>query len=161
MLEQLTLFQVDSLANHTQLQGKEKEKKMNAIYGPKCLEQFKKLNHVGLWAKMFADLLVGMEGWFSTRCNLIWKIQGTKYNRFYFQLQVSTLPTEEIGFGLLPTPTASCHEAGCNTIRKDRGDLRTDVLNHLWKIETGQNYLEIGFVMEMMGFPPEIGRAHV
>jgi hypothetical protein len=53
---------------------------------------------------MLAALLVGMEGWYSTRCKLTWKLKGTKYNRLYFQLQVSALaPTEGTGFGLLPT----------------------------------------------------------
>jgi hypothetical protein len=44
-----------------------------------------------------------MEAWYSTRCKLTWKLKGTKYNRLYFQLAPSTLPTEGIGFGLLPT----------------------------------------------------------
>ena len=57
-------------------------------------------------AKTFPALLIGMEGWYSTRCRLTWKLKGTKYNRTYFQLAVSTLPTEEIGSGLLPTATA-------------------------------------------------------
>jgi hypothetical protein len=44
-----------------------------------------------------------MTDWYSTKCKLIWKLKGTKYNRVYFQLQVSALPTEEIESGLLPT----------------------------------------------------------
>ena len=96
----------DSLANPTQAQESEREKKTNAIYGQKCLEQFEKLNPDGLWAKTFADLLIGMEGWYSTRCKLSWKLKGTKSNRFYFQLQASTRRTEEIESGLLLTPTA-------------------------------------------------------
>jgi len=52
-------------------------------------------------------LLIGMEGWYSKRCRLIWKLKGTKSNRMYFQLRPLTLHTEEIGFGLLPTITAS------------------------------------------------------
>jgi hypothetical protein len=47
-----------------------------------------------------------MEGWYSTKCKLTWKLKGTKYNRLYFQLAPSTLPTEGIGFGLLPTVVA-------------------------------------------------------
>ena len=58
-------------------------------------------------AKTFPALLIGMEGWYSTRCRLTWKLKGTKYNRTYFQLAVSTLPTEGIGSGLLPTPVAN------------------------------------------------------
>jgi hypothetical protein len=56
---------------------------------------------------MFVGLLVGMEGWYSTKCKLTWKVKDMKYNRLLFQLQASTLPIEEIEFGLLlKTPTA-------------------------------------------------------
>ena len=96
----------DSLANPTQAQENAEEKKMNAIYGQRCLEQFEKLNPNGLWEKTFAALLIGMEGWYSTRCNLSWRLKGTKSNRFYFQLLASTHHTEEIESGLLLTPTA-------------------------------------------------------
>ena len=40
------------------------------------------------------------------RCNLTWKLKGTKYNRYYFQLFPSMHHTEEIASGLLPTPAA-------------------------------------------------------
>jgi len=53
---------------------------------------------------MFSALLLGMEDWYSTRCRLIWKLKGTKYNRMYFQLQVSTLRTSGIESSLLLTP---------------------------------------------------------
>jgi hypothetical protein len=107
---QMTLFsQGDFLASHTQPLGSDLEKKMNATCGPKCLESYGRFNRNGLWAKTFSALLIGQEGWFSKRCKLTWKVKGTKYNRMYFQLRVSTLPTNEIGFGLLhsellPTP---------------------------------------------------------
>ena len=107
---QMTLFsQGDFLASHTQPLGSDLEKKMNATCGPKCLESYGRFNRNGLWAKTFSALLIGQEGWYSKRCKLTWKVKGTKYNRMYFQLRVSTLPTNEIGFGLLhsellPTP---------------------------------------------------------
>lgn len=104
--EQLTLFQEDSHASHTVLQDCKKAPKMNAIYGPKCVEEFEKFNHLGSWAKTFTGLLVGMEGWSSRRCKLIWKLKGTKYNRIYFQLQVLGRRTKETGSGLLPTVQA-------------------------------------------------------
>jgi hypothetical protein len=53
---------------------------------------------------MFSALLIGQEGWFSTKCKLTWKLKGTKYNRTYFQLFPSMLHTEETESGLLPTP---------------------------------------------------------
>ena len=93
-------------ASHTQPLESDLEKKMNATCGRKCLEQFEKFNRPGLWARTFAALLIGMEGWFSMKCKLTWKLSATKSHRFYFQLVPSTLRTEETEFGLLPTPTA-------------------------------------------------------
>lgn len=93
-------------ANLTAQQVKDLVKKMTDTSGQKCLEQFERLNPNMLWQKMFLDSLVGMTDWFSTRCKLTWKMKGTKYNRVYFQLQPSTLPTEEIESGLWPTPTS-------------------------------------------------------
>jgi hypothetical protein len=106
--EQMTLFsQAGSLnyASHTQPPESGSEKKTSDTCGLKCLEQFGKFNHVGSWAKTFSALLIGTGDWYSTRCKLTWKLKGTKYNRLYFQLQASTLPTKETGFGLLLTPT--------------------------------------------------------
>jgi hypothetical protein len=92
-----------NLANPTVQPANEKEKKTSATCGRKCLEQFGKFNRATLWAKTFAGLLIGMEGWYSTRCRLTWKLKATKCCRFYFQLQVSTLPIDVIESGLLPT----------------------------------------------------------
>lgn len=94
------------LANLTALLAKERAKKMTAISGLKCLEQYERLPRATSWGKMLVGLLVGMEVWYSTRCKLTWKMKATKYNRLYFQLVPSTHHTEEIEFGLLPTPKA-------------------------------------------------------
>lgn len=96
----------NDLVNPTPLQGKDLGKKMKDISGRKCLESFKRFAQNGLWAKTFSDLLIGTGDWFSTKCNLTWKLRGTKFNRMYFQLVPSTLPTEETGCGLWPTPTS-------------------------------------------------------
>jgi hypothetical protein len=93
-----------SHANPTLKPEKDLEKKMTDTSGRKCLESLKKFNHVGSWAKTFTELLIGMEGWYSMRCRLTWKLRGTKYNRLYCQLVPSTLPIDETGCGLLPTP---------------------------------------------------------
>lgn len=53
---------------------------------------------------MFTASLIGMKGWYSTKCRLTWKMKGTKYRRLYFQLVPSTLPIDGIESGLLPTP---------------------------------------------------------
>ena len=103
--DELTSFPEGSHANRFQSQESSSEQKTNAIYGRKCLEEFGKFSRAGLWAKTFAGLLIGMEGWYSSRCRLIWKLKGTKFNRLYFQLVPSTPRTEGTGSGLLPTPT--------------------------------------------------------
>ena len=109
-------LQEDFPASRSVLQGKEREWKTTATYGRKCLEQFGKFTHVGYWAKMFSELLVGRMGWYSSRCVLTWKLKGTKYNRLYFQLAVSMLPTKVTGYGLLPTVQTQglkiCNEKG-------------------------------------------------
>jgi hypothetical protein len=104
--DELTSSQVDSHANPTQWPESDLEKKMSDTSGRRCLERFEKFSRVGLWAKTFSALLIGQEGWSSTRCRLTWKLKGTKFNRMYFQLVPSTHRTEETEFGLLPTPTA-------------------------------------------------------
>ena len=101
--EKLTSSQEVSLASRTAKQGNDLERKMTATSGQICVEQYGKFSRHTLWAKMLLASLVGMEGWYSMKCRLTWKLKGTKYNRYYFQLVPSTLPTEEIGFGLLPT----------------------------------------------------------
>lgn len=104
----MTLFSLEAshnYANLTHQQENDLERKMTATSGRKCLEQFEKFNRVGSWAKTFADLLIGMEGWYSMKCKLTWKLKATKLHRFYFQLVPSTHHIEEIEFGLLPTPT--------------------------------------------------------
>jgi hypothetical protein len=102
--EQLTLLPEDSLASHTAQQENGSEKRMSAICGQKCLEQYGKFSRAGLWGKTFAALLIGMEGWSSTRCRLTWKLKVTKCYRFYFQLRVLEPRTGGTAFGLLHTP---------------------------------------------------------
>jgi hypothetical protein len=103
--ETLTSSRGDSHANPTQWQESERAKKMRDISGRKCLEQLERFNRVGSWAKMFSALLIGMEGWYSTRCRLTWRLKGTKYNRMFFQLVPSMLPIAGTGSGLLLTPS--------------------------------------------------------
>jgi hypothetical protein len=100
----------DSPASHTAQPESDLEKKMTATSGQRCLELFEKSSRDTLWGKMLAASLVGMEGWYSTRCRLIWKLKGTKYGRLYFQLAPSTLHTDATEFGLLLTPRATTIE---------------------------------------------------
>jgi hypothetical protein len=98
-----TSSQVDSLASHTAQQESDLEKMMTDTSGRRCLERFGKFSRHGLLARTFAALLIGTGAWYSTKCRLTWKLSATKCNRLYFQLAPSTLPTDGIGFGLLPT----------------------------------------------------------
>jgi len=148
--EEFQSCQAASLANPTQVLESDLEKRMNATCGPKCLEQFEKFSHVGLWAKMFSALLIGQAGWFSTKCRLTWKLKGTKYNRLYFQLVQSTPHTSDKEFGsapILPTPMAQ--EGG-----KITGKENQDSLTKRAREQTGKtSQLNPQFVEEMMGFP--------
>lgn len=98
-----TFLQEDSLVSRTAQQASAKGKTMIVTSGPTCYDVFAKSNRAGLWAKTFSALLLGMEGWYSRRCALNLKLKVTPYSRLFFQLQPSTLRTEEIGSGLLPT----------------------------------------------------------
>lgn len=106
--EELTSLQEDSLASPLAPQENGEAPKMNATCGPKCLEQFERFNQIGSWAKTFSGLLIGRTDWYSSRCVLTWRLRATKYNRLLFRLQVSTLRTKgiEYGLSLIKTPTA-------------------------------------------------------
>jgi len=66
---------------------------------------FESVHPVGSWERTFAGLLIGTGEWYSKRCALTWRLVGTPFNRLYFQLVPSTLPTDATEFGLLPTIT--------------------------------------------------------
>ena len=95
MKEQLTLFQEASLVSPLASLESGKARRTNAIFGTKCLEQFKRLSPNSSLQKtsMVSRILTGE--WYSSKCALIWKIKGTKYNRLLFQLVPKTLRTEE------------------------------------------------------------------
>ena len=182
-MEQWTLFPEAFLASRTAKQGNDLAKRMNATSGPKCLEQFARFPRVSSWAKTFAGLLIGTTAWYSTRCKLTWKLKGTKSNRFYFQLAVSTLPTEGTEYGsapseILPTPTAhqqntqfkqggTCLQAhfvkkgmlptpnAADHPGKNTGKRNEDSIPKRIREAGGQtSQLNPRFVAEMMGFPP-------
>ena len=121
----MTLFsQAGSLnhANPTHQRVSDLVKRTIDISGRRCLEQFERLSPGTSWAKMFLACLVGTGDWFSTRCKLTWKLKGTKYNRLYFQLQVSTLPIDEIESGLWPIPTPQARDWKGGSGRAHKGE---------------------------------------
>ena len=167
--EELTSSPVASHVSPTQQQGKDSVKRMSATCGLTCLGQLEKLRQDGSWAKMFSALLIGQTDWYSRKCKLTWKLKGTKYSRMYFQLVPSTLPIEETGFGLLPTPNAM-DTMKTKSLRKDNnlmnGGRHGVSLHHLAShnllpnplpsLEDGtHSHLNPRFVLEMMGFPPD------
>jgi hypothetical protein len=124
--------------------------------GKKCLEQFGKFKKVGLWARMFAGLLIQKGDWYSTKCSLMWKLKATKSSRFYFQLVPSThtefcLPTLQ----MLPTPQASDWKGSAGPSDNWKGDSDLAVQVHeICGVTRGKtSQLNPLFVEEMMGFP--------
>ena len=111
MQTQLTFSLEASPASPTAAQANASEKKMSATFGQKCLEQYEKFPRVSSWAKMFAASLIGMEGWYSRRCVLSWKVMGIKSRPLLYLRAGSVRHIEESGFGLLPTPTAMQDDA--------------------------------------------------
>jgi len=107
IMDELTFLAEDSHVNRLALQESERDQRMNATCGLRCLELSESVNPVGSWARTFAGLLVGRTDWYSKRVTLTWKILGTPSNRLLFQLVPQTLPTDATEFGLLLTPTTS------------------------------------------------------
>jgi len=106
-LDELISSAEASHANHLAQQESGEGHPTIDIYGRKCSALFDKLAPRMSWQRTFAASLVGMKGWYSTRCALTWKVKATKSFRSYFQLQASTRRTAETEFGLwLPTPVA-------------------------------------------------------
>lgn len=108
--------QADSPVSRLASQAKEKARTITATYGQRCCERLERFSHVGLWVKTFSALLIGRTEWYSSRCNLIWKMKGTKYNRILFLLVPSMRPIAETECGLLPTVVTQglkyCNEKG-------------------------------------------------
>lgn len=96
-------LQEDFLASHSAMPASAEARRMTAISGRTCLELLEKSGRAGSWAKTFTALLTGMEGWFSTRCYLTWKLKATKSGRMFCQLQVSMPRITGTGFGSSPS----------------------------------------------------------
>ena len=153
--DESTSSQGDSHANPTQLQAEDLARKMSATCGQKCLEQFKRLNHVGSWAKMFAACLIGMEEWFSMKSILTWKMKATKSGRLYFLLQASMRRTEETEYGLLPTPTAVSRTRTVEQTLK-----RKEKYGGMKRAMYLENYLALGMLPTPVASDGEGGLSH-
>lgn len=103
MTEQLTLFSEDTLASLSRQPGSERERRMTATSGRRCLELSRKSGPVGPLEKT----LLGTSRWASTLYFLTWKVKVTPAGRSLFQLQASAPRTKEKGSLSWPTPMAS------------------------------------------------------
>jgi hypothetical protein len=137
MPDKLTFLPADFLVSRIAQRANAKGKTMIVTSGHTCYDVFAKSNRVGLWAKTFSALLLGTEGWYSTRCALNLKLKVTPYNRLFFQLQPSTLRTEETEFGLLPTPRTADVEVGTvkNVQTDGKGYYRTNTHGVRWGVK--------------------------
>jgi len=151
-LEELICLQEDSPVNRSASQESGERKTMTATSGRICSALLRNVGQSGLLVKM----LLESSTWHSKKCALTWKAKGMKSGRSLFQLVPSTLPIEEIGYGLLPTPSASDHKGGRapNTERKGakKSALR-DVLNQIYGTTGKTSYPHPTLLEAMMGYP--------
>lgn len=106
--EQLTLFPVDSPVNRSLLPGSEEARTMTVTSGLRCLELYGKSTPLGSLVRM----CLGSSIWHSTRCLLTWKMKGTKYSRFLYQLAVSMPRTNDTESLFWPTPSTGAGLCG-------------------------------------------------
>lgn len=165
----------DSPASRSALQASGKVRLMTVTSGRRCCEQFELYDRSGSWAKTFTALLIGREGWYSSKCALTWKMRATPSKRIYFQLVPSTLPTDATECGLLPTiqtqglkickegrsypmnlkmlPTLTARDSRASLV--DRGkNLLGEIIHGANGCSSTSSRLNPLFVAEMMGFPP-------
>ena len=168
-----------SPANHSPLPGEERERMMTATSGRRLSELLQRSGPLGLLAKM----LLESSQWYSPLVSLRWqaermrserhttcirsaasssqsesvktlRISDIPSSRLLFRLVPSAHPTTEIGFGLLPTPTASGEE-NYSTRARRRGhkNAMSYLQAHLQYQTESTSQLSPLFVTEMMGFP--------
>ena len=125
-LEELILLHEDSPVKQYHKQDFKRQQKMIVGSGMKCLELYKIANRGGSLEKMLSVLLTSTKGFYSSKCKLIWKKKVTPYNRLLFQLVPKTHHTDEIGFGLLATPTTQEIEHPEATLTKNNIRLSKD-----------------------------------
>lgn len=81
---------------------------MTVTSGLRCLESYGKSTPLGLLVRM----CLGSSIWHSTRCLLTWKMKGTKYSRFLYQLAVSMPRTNDTESLFWPTPSTGAGLCG-------------------------------------------------
>lgn len=171
--------QQGSLVSHSPSPGEEQERMMTAISGRRLCGLLQRSDPLGLLAKM----LLESSQWYNPLVSLRWKAERMRSERYttrirsaasssqsesvktlrvsdipssrlLFRLVPSEHPTAEIGFGLLPTPTASGEENYSTRARRRGHKNAMSYLQAHLQYQTGStSQLSPLFVAEMMGFP--------
>ena len=132
--------------------------------GSKCLEEFNKSSEHTAWSKEFVSLLIKMDDWHSTRCNINWKVKSSNTSRLYLHLQASVPVTREAELGvlhekqILPTPVATeIKDTKLTSEQAKKWDKGGRILRRLGTLglldDETPSRLNPLFVEEMMGFP--------
>jgi len=108
----LPSLQADFLVNQLPQPGSASARRMTAISGRRCFEFYRRSNPHGPSLRMFLDLLLSTEGWFSSRCYLTWKVSVTMSRRWRFRLVPSGHRSKDFAFGLWPTLTTGDGQSG-------------------------------------------------
>ena len=106
-VDQLTLFQGDSLVSRSPLPEEEKALRTKGSFGEKCTVSFAKLNRDGCWLKMSQGFCQLMLDGRSEEFSETWPRAGTVFGGIAYLLTPSARLTDETEFGLWPTPLAS------------------------------------------------------
>lgn len=97
---QQSLFAADTRASPFQQQENDRVRLTKDTSGRRCLELYEVSGRDGSLPKMLLDILNSV----STKLPHRWKLKASPSGRLLFQLAPLTLPTDEIEFGLWPTP---------------------------------------------------------
>lgn len=130
--------------------GSEKARKTTATSGQKLSAYLKRSDPVGLLAKMLLDT----SHWGSMKCFLTWQASTTPRNRLLFQLAVSEQITDERGYSLLPTPTASLWKG--TSKKRYKGSKHYKASHTQEALRNGQDdptHLNPSYCEVLMGFP--------
>src|SRR3972149_1311517 len=156
--DQLTLFRVDSLANHSAKQASNEAKEMIDTYFHRCSGLSEKLNLSAWLEKMFMELPKPH----CRKLNHRWRIWDISPSLSIFQLRQVGHCTEDLVFGSLvlkkthsiPTPTASDHiERKCTSKEMLNFNTNKSVSLDRWFRKAYGRELTPEFSELLMGYP--------
>ncbi len=109
--------QPDIPASPSVLPESREAQRMTATSGRTLAKLFHAKDPLGAFSRMF----MVTSPWASTKCLLTWKPKVTPQGRLLCQLAVSTPRTDEIGSGLLHTPTATANQMSPDMLKQGSG----------------------------------------